>query len=36
MCDDAGYSSGAITDKYIDIERRARSLSAKKKKLIAK
>jgi integrase len=33
--DDAGHSSGAITDKYIDIEKRARSLSAKKKKLVA-
>ena len=32
--DDAGHSSGAITDKYIDIEKRARSLSAKKKKLV--
>jgi site-specific recombinase XerD len=32
--DDAGHSSGAITDKYIDIEKRARSLSAKKKKII--
>jgi hypothetical protein len=34
--DDAGYSSGVITDKYIDIEKKARSLSAKKKKLVAK
>ncbi len=33
--DDAGHSSGAITDKYIDIEKRARSLSAKKKKLVS-
>ena len=32
--DDAGHSSGAITDKYIDIEKRERSLSAKHKKLI--
>jgi len=32
--DDAGHSSGAITDKYIDIEKKARSLSAKKKKLV--
>lgn len=31
--DDAGHSSSAITDKYIDIEKKARSLSAKKKKL---
>jgi site-specific recombinase XerD len=29
--DDAGHSSGAITDKYIDIELRARHASAKKK-----
>ena len=33
--DDAGHSSGAITDKYIDIEKKARSLSAKKKKLVS-
>ncbi len=32
--DDAGHSSSAITDKYIDIEKRARSLSAKKKPLV--
>ncbi len=31
--DDAGHSSGAITDKYIDIERRERHASAKKKLL---
>lgn len=31
--DDAGHSSGAITDKYIDIEKKERHLSAKKKKL---
>jgi len=31
--DDAGHSSGAITDKYIDIERKERHLSAKSKKL---
>lgn len=31
--DDAGHSSGAITDKYIDIERRERHASAKKKRL---
>src|SRR5258707_15761461 len=29
--DDAGHSSGAITDKYIDIELRARHASAKRK-----
>ena len=29
--DDAGHSSGAITDKYIDIERRERHASAKNK-----
>lgn len=31
--DDAGHSSGATTDKYIDVELRARHASAKKKKL---
>lgn len=31
--DDAGHSSGATTDKYIDIERRERHASAKKKQL---
>ncbi len=31
--DDAGHSSSAITDKYIDIELMARHASAKKKKL---
>lgn len=31
--DDAGHSSSAITDKYIDVEKRARHASAKKKKL---
>lgn len=31
--DDAGHSSGATTDKYIDIERRARHASAKAKPL---
>ena len=31
--DDAGHSSGAITDKYIDIERRDRHASAKDKLL---
>ena len=31
--DDAGHSSSAITDKYIDIELRARHASAKNKKI---
>jgi len=31
--DDAGHSSSAITDKYIDIEKRARHHSAKKKQI---
>lgn len=31
--DDAGHSSSAITDKYIDIELRARHASAKKKQI---
>lgn len=31
--DDAGHSSGAITDRYIDIERRERHASAKHKKI---
>ena len=31
--DDAGHSSSAITDKYIDIDRRERHASAKKKRL---
>jgi site-specific recombinase XerD len=31
--DDAGHSSGAITDKYIDVELRARHSSAKKKRI---
>ena len=31
--DDAGHSSSAITDKYIDIERRERAQSARNKKL---
>lgn len=31
--DDAGHSSSAITDQYIDIELRARHASAKKKKI---
>jgi hypothetical protein len=31
--DDAGHSSSAITDKYIDIERRERAKSARDKKL---
>lgn len=29
--DDAGHSSGAITDRYIDVELRARHATAKKK-----
>ena len=33
--DDAGHSSGAITDKYIDIERKERHESAKEKNLHA-
>lgn len=33
--DDAGHSSSAITDKYIDVEKKARSKSAKKKKLVS-
>jgi site-specific recombinase XerD len=32
--DDAGHSSGAITDRYIDVELRARARSAAKKKTI--
>ncbi|WP_423064044.1 tyrosine-type recombinase/integrase [Candidiatus Paracoxiella cheracis] len=32
--DDAGHSSGAITDRYIDVELAARARSAKKKRLI--
>ncbi|OGT54018.1 MAG: integrase [Gammaproteobacteria bacterium RIFCSPHIGHO2_12_FULL_41_15] len=32
--DDAGHSSSAITDKYIDIERRERHQSAKKKRIV--
>lgn len=32
--DDAGHSSSAITDKYIDVEKRARHASARKKKII--
>ena len=31
--DDAGHSSGAITDKYIDIELRARHGTARKKRI---
>lgn len=31
--DDAGHSSSAITDQYIDVEMRARHASAKKKKM---
>jgi len=33
--DDAGHSSGAITDKYIDIELKERHKSAKKKKIVS-
>jgi hypothetical protein len=33
--DDAGHSSSAITDKYIDIELRERHLSARKKPLVS-
>ena len=33
--DDAGHSSSAITDRYIDIETRARHASAKKKPIKA-
>ena len=32
--DDAGHSSGAITDRYIDVELQARAKSAAKKKVI--
>jgi hypothetical protein len=31
--DDAGHSSSAITDQYIDVELRERYLSAKNKKI---
>jgi hypothetical protein len=31
--DDAGHSSSAITDKYIDVEKRKRHKSAKGKKM---
>ena len=34
--DDAGHSSGAITDKYIDVELAARAKSAKNKMLETK
>ncbi|EKD92007.1 MAG: Site specific recombinase, phage integrase [uncultured bacterium] len=34
--DDAGHSSGAITDKYIDVELSARAKSAKNKSIEAK
>ena len=33
MRDDAGHGSSAITDRYIDVERRQRHASAKKKKI---
>lgn len=32
--DDAGHSSSAITDRYIDVELKARAQSAKKKKIL--
>ena len=31
--DDAGHSSSAITDKYIDVEKRERHRSARKKQI---
>jgi site-specific recombinase XerD len=31
--DDAGHSSGAVTDRYIDVEHRERHMSAKRKKI---
>lgn len=34
--DDAGHSSSAITDRYIDIELKARAASARKKKIVPK
>ena len=34
--DDAGHGSGAITDKYIDIELRERHRSAKSKPILSK
>jgi hypothetical protein len=34
--DDAGHSSSAITDRYIDIELHERARSAKKKPMISK
>lgn len=34
--DDAGHSSSAITDRYIDVELKERAASAKKKKIIPK
>lgn len=33
VCDDAGHSSSAITDKYIDIEKRERHRSARNKQI---
>ena len=33
--DDAGHSSSAITDRYIDVELKARAQSAKKKPMMA-
>ena len=32
--DDAGHSSSAITDRYVDVELKARAQSAKKKKIV--
>lgn len=32
--DDAGHGSGAITDRYIDVEKRERNASAKNKKIV--
>ncbi len=34
--DDAGHSSSAITDRYIDVELKERAASARKKKIIPK
>jgi site-specific recombinase XerD len=34
--DDAGHSSSAITDRYIDVELKERAASAKKKKIVPK
>jgi hypothetical protein len=32
--DDAGHSSSATTDRYIDVEKQARHRSAKKKRIV--